>query len=442
MSSSSRRPSSSLPLTAETLKVLARTDSFNQNMRDSSSKKKPTRRSTQSSGTSMTFSIAFNTSTRGSGHHVNVANFPPSDIISKKNWDGQKLCSKNDQVREAFMNYIQNMTWMEKISIALLEQAVKRRRTQDIHEVMVSEYSIYPRSRNSSHDSRDREEITSTMRRVTQLKIRDGVDQAMNKKDFIETCFTSDELKYLLLVTIWPIFAESSEYLSITTGSEPFICYEDDEDHIDIDPTGPTAADNSEPPPPASPNSNKKSAMNREHDAEKTKRVKDIYYQTAKTFSNLELLATLKAGNWCDRVLIILENLRLPLTIASADRKTPSFPLIFVNQAFEKMTQYSRDEALGRPCKFLQCDRTELDQVGKISEALGKGEGFKVAITNARKDGSEFLNFLAIRPVHNAQHTMSHVLAVQYDITQEAASLKEIKMVEDALALLCNMLKC
>lgn len=401
-SSSSRSPSSSLPLTAETLKVLARTDSFNQSIRDNSSKKKPSRRSTQSSGTSMTFSIAFNSSTRGSAHHVNVANFTPSDIICKKTWEGQKLCAKNDQVREVFLNYIQNMTWMEKVSVALLEQVVKRRRTQDIHEVMVSEYSIYPRSRSSSHDSRDREEITSTMRRVTQLKVRDGVDQAMNKKDLIETCFTNDELKFLLLVTIWPIFAESSEYLSITTaGNEPFICYENEENDEERggDATVPTAADNTEPS--SSSTACKKSASNREHDTEKTKRVKDIYYQTAKTFSTLELLVTLKAGNWCDRMLLILENLRLPLTIASADRKNSGFPLMFVNQSFEKMTQYSRDEALGRPCKFLQCDRTELDQVAKISEALGKGEGFKVAITNARKDGSEFLNFLAIRPVHN-----------------------------------------
>ena len=406
----------------ENLKVLTRNDSYANSMHERD-RVKPQRTSTKSSNTSLSISFGFNSNR--SGTSVSPRHFSAHNLISKRTWEGQKLCFRNENARSVYADYVTGMTWMEKISVQLLEQIVRRRRTQDTQEITFNDYSLYPRSRNSSRDSRDREDMAMTMRRCTQLKFKDSMDQAaQRKRDLIETCFNEEEMKYILLISLWPIFQESPEFQSIYS-AEPCIIYEEGDSASIFDDSG------------------KKTDPSKDQDMERTKRLKDIYYQTAKLMSEEDIVEILAAGNWIEKSLNILENATYSVSIATAERRQEGLPLVYVNKAFEKTTLYTKGEAIGRPCKFLQCERTERDQLEKIGEAISKGESIKVAVTNARKDGSEFLNFLALRPVFDrdiANH-MTYVVAVQYDVTKEEASLKEIKMVEDFLAMMCNILK-
>ena len=41
------------------------------------------------------------------------------------------------------------------------------------------------------------------------------------------------------------------------------------------------------------------------------------------------------------------------------DPKLPDNPIVFANEAFQKLTGYPRDELLGRNCRFLQCPDTD-----------------------------------------------------------------------------------
>jgi PAS domain S-box-containing protein len=418
----------SATLTADTLenyKVLSRNDSF-ANSFNEKDRMKPVRTSTKSSSSSV--SISFGFGSNRSITAVNPKHFTAHSLISKRIWEGQKLCYKNKIARATFASYVTGMTWMGKISVQLLEQIVRRRRTQDTQDITFNDYSLYARSRSGSRDSRDREDMALTMRRCTQLKFKDSMDQAtQRKRDLIETCFKEEEMKYILLVSLWPIFVESPEYQSIFS-SEPCIIYEDsgegNDDVSEFD-------------------SAKKNDSIKEQDMERTKRLKDIYYQTAKLMTEEEIEEIMVAGNWIERCLTILDNASFSISIASAEHRQDGLPLVYVNKSFERVTLYSKSEAVGRPCKFLQCNRTEQDQLEKITEAIGKGESIKVAVTNARKDGSEFLNFLALRPVFDREITshMTYVVGVQYDVTKEEASLREIKMVEDFLTMICTFLK-
>lgn len=425
----------SAPLTADTLenlKVLTRNDSFTNSYTDRD-RMKPVRTSTRSSNSS-SISISL-----GLGSHRSASNskhFSAHNLISKRIWEGQKLCFKNKEARTAFATYVSGMTWMEKISVQLLEQIVKRRRTQDTQEITFNDYSLYPRSRNGSRDSREREDMAMTMRRCTQLKFKDSMDQSQQRKrELIETCFKEEEMKYILLVSLWPIFVDAPEYQSIFS-SEPCILYEnggnDNEDISVFDVN----------------NSGKKNDGSvKEQDMERTKRLKEIYYQTAKLMSEEEIEEMLVAGNWIERALNILENACFSISIATAeqqhDQRQENFPFVYVNKAFERTTLFTKQDAIGNSAKILHCERTESDQLDKIAEAISKGESIKVAVTNKRKDGSEFLNFLALRPVFDRDITsqMVYVVGVQYDVTKEEASLREIKMVEDFLTMICTILK-
>jgi diguanylate cyclase (GGDEF)-like protein/PAS domain S-box-containing protein len=82
-----------------------------------------------------------------------------------------------------------------------------------------------------------------------------------------------------------------------------------------------------------------------------------------------------------------------------ADATQPDLPLTYVNPAFEELTGWPRDEALGRNCRFLQGPGTDPRAVSDMRDALARGEGCRVTLRNLRRDGEPFWNQVTITPV-------------------------------------------
>src|SRR3712207_4895780 len=57
------------------------------------------------------------------------------------------------------------------------------------------------------------------------------------------------------------------------------------------------------------------------------------------------------------------------------DPRQPDNPILFVNDAFSDLTGYSREETVGRNCRFLQGPGTDASTVRRIREAVQAGEG-------------------------------------------------------------------
>ena len=93
-------------------------------------------------------------------------------------------------------------------------------------------------------------------------------------------------------------------------------------------------------------------------------------------------------------------------------------PLIFVNPAFERMTGYSYDEAVGRNCRFLQEGYVDPDQREAMRAAVANGEGFSEVLPNYRKDGTLFWNELSVSPIHDEHGAVTHYIGFQKDVTQ------------------------
>ncbi|RUA22478.1 PAS domain-containing protein [Billgrantia gudaonensis] len=58
--------------------------------------------------------------------------------------------------------------------------------------------------------------------------------------------------------------------------------------------------------------------------------------------------------------------------VTIADMRQPDIPLIYVNGAFERITGYSRDEVLGRNCRFLQGSDTDEQALAELRQALAE----------------------------------------------------------------------
>ena len=60
-----------------------------------------------------------------------------------------------------------------------------------------------------------------------------------------------------------------------------------------------------------------------------------------------------------------------------SDPRRPDDPLVWVNPAFELMTGYEADDAIGRNCRFLQGPGTDREAVAQVREALQRGEAVR-----------------------------------------------------------------
>jgi PAS domain S-box-containing protein len=121
---------------------------------------------------------------------------------------------------------------------------------------------------------------------------------------------------------------------------------------------------------------------------------------------------------------------RMPMLIT--DPTQPDNPIVFVNDAFARLTGYSRDETLGRNCRFLQGPGTNASDVARMREAINRRVPIELDLLNYRKDGTTSWNRLLMSPVFN-DGKLSFFFASQFDITPERERLGRVARDRDAL---------
>ncbi|MGJ7462311.1 sensor domain-containing phosphodiesterase [Halomonas sp. MA07-2] len=108
-----------------------------------------------------------------------------------------------------------------------------------------------------------------------------------------------------------------------------------------------------------------------------------------------------------------------PSGMLMVDALDPEMPIVFANPAFTTMTGYSRDEVIGRNCRFLQGPNTDSPAVDEIRAGIHEQRDVGVTLLNYCKDGTPFWNRLVISPVFDDSGICTHFIGIQQDITQQ-----------------------
>lgn len=116
---------------------------------------------------------------------------------------------------------------------------------------------------------------------------------------------------------------------------------------------------------------------------------------------------------------------RMPIVIT--DARLADNPIVFANDAFLTLTGYSRDEVIGRNCRFLQGPETNRADVARIANAIATGDNVAVDLLNYRKDGATFWNALYVSPVFDPSGEITHFFGSQLDITARNRSADALR---------------
>jgi len=96
----------------------------------------------------------------------------------------------------------------------------------------------------------------------------------------------------------------------------------------------------------------------------------------------------------------------------------PGLHIVFVNDAFERRTGYSREEVLGQSPRILQGPNTQESELDRIGVALKNWQPVRAELINYTKSGEEFWIELDMVPVADNGGWFTHWVAVERDITQ------------------------
>ena len=130
------------------------------------------------------------------------------------------------------------------------------------------------------------------------------------------------------------------------------------------------------------------------------------------------------------------------------DGKEPR--IVFVNDAFERKTGYSKEEVLGKTTRIVHGRQTQRSELTRIREELLAGKSVRSELIHYKKNGEPFWLELEIVPVEYFGRGLTHWVSVARDITERKASEDAIEYLAfyDALTqlpnrqLLMDRLKC
>ena len=114
------------------------------------------------------------------------------------------------------------------------------------------------------------------------------------------------------------------------------------------------------------------------------------------------------------------------VSIIISDIKRIGQPVIYVNNAFEALTGFTRDEIIGKNCRVLQSNETNSEAINDIRNAIATREPIETTVLNSKKDGSHFYNLLNLTPV-KINGEVTHYIGFQQDVTQQRQTEKYLE---------------
>ncbi|WP_262497185.1 PAS domain-containing protein [Pedobacter antarcticus] len=101
--------------------------------------------------------------------------------------------------------------------------------------------------------------------------------------------------------------------------------------------------------------------------------------------------------------------------------------IIYVNEAFTRMSGYHKNELLGASPRISQGPETDRDEIRKLSAAIANKIPCEIEVINYTKQGKEYWVSQSNAPIADESGKVTHWISIQRDITQNKMHLREIE---------------
>jgi PAS domain S-box-containing protein len=97
----------------------------------------------------------------------------------------------------------------------------------------------------------------------------------------------------------------------------------------------------------------------------------------------------------------------------------PGPRILYVNEAFTKMTGYEAHEVIGKSPRFLQGPNSNREDLSHLNQSMKNWEPYEITTVNYKKNGEEFWVNFTITPVADDTGWYTHWVAIERDVTEQ-----------------------
>lgn len=112
----------------------------------------------------------------------------------------------------------------------------------------------------------------------------------------------------------------------------------------------------------------------------------------------------------------------------------PGPRIVYVNDAFTRLTGYTKEEVIGKTPRILQGPLSDKSELKKLSDALKNWEPSEIEIINYAKNGEPFWVNFSVVPIADEKGWFTHWISIQRETTTRRRIEEEKKILIDELS--------
>jgi sigma-B regulation protein RsbU (phosphoserine phosphatase) len=144
-----------------------------------------------------------------------------------------------------------------------------------------------------------------------------------------------------------------------------------------------------------------------------------------------------QSGQELGKLSSAVERTTDPILIASANGT-----IEYVNAAFEKVTGFSAQEAIGQTPRILKSGVHSQKFYRRLWDTILAGRPWWGTFVNRRKDGQLYFSEASIAPIFSTKGEITHFVSVERDITERKQTEKKLQEFADEISDLYNHAPC
>ncbi len=109
----------------------------------------------------------------------------------------------------------------------------------------------------------------------------------------------------------------------------------------------------------------------------------------------------------------------------------PGPRILYVNEAFTKMTGYTAEEVIGKSPRILQGPKSDMAELARLGRALRNWEPCEITTINYKKNGEEFWINLSVSPVADKNGWYTHWISIERDVTEQKLKERERELLTE-----------